>query len=433
MSDHNNHYLSVGIDVGSTFSFMSIVDPQERVILKPFKVFHNRLDSLQRARLEIEKAEELHAMKSRTFMESTGIYHFPLFCYLKESGFEVFVINPLITHSIKNFGIRKVKNDKVDSLSIAKLGLRPDLKTSLMPVKLVLELRSLTRKYYELIDTRSTYVNRLQSDLHTVFPQFLPIFSNVSGVTATMILKEYSTPDKILRGHRKTMITKIIKASRKGEAASIIIYEKLVQAALAAKVFGSSIDSVFFNISINLEMIGTVDRQVTSLLERMHILTKEHHEEVFIKQIGLLQTITGVGFLSAVTIMCEIGDFSSFKKPKQLFAYFGLDPSVKQSGKFNATDVHMSKRGSRIARRTLFIITLATIRCNRNGIPSNPVLHDYYKRKCESKAKMVAIGAIMHKLCNIIFAVLRDEKPFTLITNEEHCLEYQGSRILKIA
>ena len=433
MSYNKNLYLSVGIDVGSTFSFLSIVDPQGNIVLKPFKIFHDRLDSLQRACLEIEKAEELHSMKSRTFLESTGIYHFPLFCYLKESGFEVFVINPLITHSIKNMGIRKVKNDKLDSIGIAKLGLSTDLKTSVMPVKLVLELRSLTRKYYELIDTRSGYVNRLQSDLHTVFPQFLTVFTSITGVTSTMILKEYSTPDKILRGHRKTMIEKISKASRKGEARAIIIYEKLIEAARAAKVFGSSIDSIFFNISVNLEMIDAVNKQVTFLMERMHSLMEEHQDELFIKQIGLLQTITGVGFLSAVTIMCEIGDFSCFRNPKQLFAYFGLDPTVRQSGKFNATDVHMSKRGSKTARRALFAVALASIRSNRHSIPLNPILMDYYKKKCESKAKMVAIGAIMHKVCNIIFAILRDGKPFVLINPEEHCLNYREMVLLKTA
>ena len=79
---YNNNYISVGIDVGSTFSFLTIVDPQGNIVLKPFKIFHDRLDSLQRACLEIKKAEELHAMESRTFLESTGIYHFPLFCYL---------------------------------------------------------------------------------------------------------------------------------------------------------------------------------------------------------------------------------------------------------------------------------------------------------------------------------------------------------------
>lgn len=52
--------------------------------------------------------------------------------------------------------------------------------------------------------------------------------------------------------------------------------------------------------------------------------------------------------------------------------------------------------------------------------PKNPVLRDYYQEKCKYKAKMIAIGAVMHKLCNIVFAILRDEKPFILVSPKEH-------------
>ena len=38
---------------------------------------------------------------------------------------------------------------------------------------------------------------------------------------------------------------------------------------------------------------------------------------------------------------------------------------------------------------------------------------------------MVAIGAVMHKVCNVVFAVLRDEKAFELRSPEEHCKQYQ--------
>lgn len=37
---------------------------------------------------------------------------------------------------------------------------------------------------------------------------------------------------------------------------------------------------------------------------------------------------------------------------------------------------------------------------------------------------MVAFGAVMHKVCNIVFAILRDEKEFQLITPEEHQMNY---------
>lgn len=422
---NNHNYLSVGIDVGSIFSLMSIVDPQERLILKPFKIIHNDPDSLARAISAIKKAEESNSMKSRTFLESTGIYHFPLFCLLKESGFEVFVINPLITHSTKNMGIRKVKNDKLDSIGIAKIGLKPDLKTSLMPTELVLELRSLTRNYYDLVDERASHVIAIKTALHTVFPQYLDIFSDILGTTSKMILRQYPTPDKILRGHKKTMIEKISTSSRKGLTKATERYEKLIYAATCAQSYGCKIDSIYFNIQLKMDVIDCLDLNIAKTMERIVSLLDVHKNHTFVKQVHLLDTIPGIGLLSSVAIMCEIGDFSAFKSPKQLFAYFGMDPDVNESCKFKGTKVHMSKRGSRIARRAIFAIALANIRTKRNGEALNPFLYAYYNKKKESKAKMVAIGAIMHKVSNIIFAVLRNNSAFELRSPEEHRNSYQ--------
>ena len=106
------NYVSVGIDVAADFSLFCILTPDGKEFKKPFKVDHDNADSLKSAVLAIKKAEEQFSMKSKIFLESTGIYHFPLLCHLKELGFEVFVINPLITNSNKNIGKRKVKNDR---------------------------------------------------------------------------------------------------------------------------------------------------------------------------------------------------------------------------------------------------------------------------------------------------------------------------------
>ena len=58
----------------------------------------------------------------------------------------------------------------------------------------------------------------------------------------------------------------------------------------------------------------------------MHELVDTNEDTVFVKQIHLSDSFKGTGFLSAVTLMGEIGDFSAFINPKQLFTYFGLDP-----------------------------------------------------------------------------------------------------------
>nr|WP_312890952.1 transposase [Clostridium thailandense] len=52
-------------------------------------------------------------------------------------------------------------------------------------------------------------------------------------------------------------------------------------------------------------------------------------------------------------MLTERGDLKNFVKPKQLVAYFGLDPAVNESGKFKSDKQKMSKRGTRIGRRAL--------------------------------------------------------------------------------
>lgn len=420
------NFISVGIDVGADFSWVSILTPDHKPVVKPFKVLHDSIDSLEKAVLTIKKAEESNSMKAHTFLESTGIYHFPLFCYLKESGFEVFVLNPLITDSNKNSGIRKVKNDKSDSTRIAKTAYTHDLKTSLIPSDLVINLRSLVREYYHLVDAKTGYVNKLHKELRLVFPSYSKVFSNLTGKTSILILKAYKTPDGILSAPKDEVVSLIALNSRKGLKYAHEKYNKLVEAATLAKSFGQYLESVFDIIQMNIEFIEIFRSKIDSVLAKIKDFTLEYENHEFIKQIHLLDSIKGVGFISAATLMCEIGDFSAFKKPKQLYAYFGLDPSVKESGKFKGTKVSMSKRGSKIARRVLFTVALSSIRGSKNGVPNNPVLKKYYDKKKESKPKMVALGAIMHKICNIIFAVLRDNEPFVLRTPDEHCKSYKS-------
>jgi len=205
-------------------------------------------------------------------------------------------------------------------------------------------------------------------------------------------------------------------------------YNAIIQAANDSKTFGHSISSNFKRIQIYIRFIRQYDEEIASILENMHELVDANGDTKFVQQIHLIESYKGAGFLSAVSLMSEIGDFSAFHSPKQLFAYFGLDPAVKQSGKFEGTKINMSKRGSRIARRVLHTMALISISKNQNGSAKNPVLRDYYLKKCEAKPKMVALGAVMHKVCNIVFAILRDEKEFQIITPEEHQKNYLKAR-----
>ena len=200
--------------------------------------------------------------------------------------------------------------------------------------------------------------------------------------------------------------------------------EAILSAAREALSFGHGNSGITFLIGHYVEMIRILDEKTAAILKQIKRSVQEQPDSLLARQTRLLESIPGAGFLTAVTIVCEIGDFRAFRRPKQLYSYFGLDPVVRQSGNSAGANLRISKRGSPYARRCFYILALQSVSLRKNGEPKNHVLRTYYLEKCKSKAKMTALGAIMHKLCNIVFAVLRDERPFVLISPQEHRQNY---------
>jgi len=413
-------YISVGIDIAADDSVVCIMLPSFEPIGKPFKVVHTDLGSLEKVISAIKKAEYKFQMKSQIFLESTGIFHFPLFCFLKNEGFEVFVLNPLITHSTKNSSIRKVKNDKFDSIKIAKIGLDPKTKKSVIADEFVLDLRLQCRQYYAISDDKTALINRLSNHVRLAFPAFIGIFSELSGNTSLMVLKCTNSLDALLESDPNSLIDLIAKASRKGLIYATKKYNAIIEAVHISKKLTFNLPNVFSVIHDLISHISLIDNQLKAIIKRVQDIVASNDKHPFVEQIKLIDSIPGAGFFSSVALMCEIGDFNAFNNPKQLFAYFGLDPSVNESGKFKGTRNHMSKRGSRLARRIIYTIALASVRNKPNGQPFNSVLQAFYQDKVKSKLKKVALGAVMHKICKIVFAVLRDSSPFVSISPEQH-------------
>ena len=242
------------------------------------------------------------------------------------------------------------------------------------------------------------------------------------------LLETYTSPSAFIEADKQEIIDIIKSTARFGLTYAQNKYNAIIQAANEANEFGYIIDSNIKRIRLYISFIRKYDEEINGILESMHELINANEDTDFVKQIHLIETFKGAGFLSAVSLMGEIGDFSAFSKPKQLFAYFGLDPAVKQSGKFEGTKIQMSKRGSAIARRVIHTLTLQSISVSRTGEAKNPVLRDYYLKKCKAKPKLVAMGAVSHKVCNMIFAILRDNKPFEIITPQEHMKQYNAAK-----
>src|SRR5690606_8259742 len=344
------------IDVGKFFSEMVIISPSNELFAR-MRIHHDSNADMRRAIELLKKAEKDFASRPFIVMESTGHYHKILFHFLQKSGFEVSTINPIQTNCIKNFGIRKVKNDKVDARKIALLYRFHELKPTSISNEDIDCLRSLCRQYYKLSDELTAYKNRFISIVDQLMLNFKEVFPNVYSKTAIAVLEECPTPTAIIEADRDKLISIIQNNSRKSLEWATKKYELLVSKAREFEPLSINNAANVTMLGIHIAMIKTLQENLDKVLKAIHQLIADDLSKdlpVMALTIQLLQSIPGVGFLSAATIVAEIGDFNAFSKPKKLVAYFGIDPSVRQSGEFTGTHNKMSKRGSRLLRRVLY-------------------------------------------------------------------------------
>ena len=258
-------------------------------------------------------------------MEATGHYWYPIYSFLKAKGYTIYVINPIQSDSLRKMYIRQTKNDSIDSFLIAEV------------------IR---------------------------FGQF--------GTTSMGILEKYLTPENIENAPIDELfeIIKDKSHNRLTRAKAISIKEA------AADTFGIKIaqDAFSFQLKQLIDRMNFLDKQI----EALDCQILEYYE----KFDCYLHTIPGIGMIGAATILAEIGDISRFKNSSSLIAFAGIDPTVRQSGEFNSTHNHMSKRGSPYLRHAIFF---AATTCSFHNNPLNA----YYKKKRDQgKHHLTATGAV---------------------------------------
>lgn len=406
-----------GVDVSKRFSDICILAPNNTVFER-VKVFHD-LESMTFGLQSLLRAEKEYGMKPVVVMESTSHYHRILWQFLRNQGFEVIVINPIQSGALKNIYVRKVKNDKVDAYKIATLYRLKSLRPSNIPMHTIGALRALARQHHEIKCDITRYTNRLTAILDQFFPGYDKIFSEITAKGSMAVLERWPTPEDILSAGESELIDTICRESKHGVKFASNKTQKLIAAAKKATHLGfhQSSDSILARSFVStLRLLFANVQAIDDEMRRVVVGDFQINTNV-----ELLTTIPGIGEYSAIVLLAEIGDFSAFKKPKQLTAFFGLDPSERQSGMFRGTKNKISKRGTRYVRA---ILNMAAHNCtHKTGTgkqPTNPVLAQYYEKKLESKHPKVAMCAVMHKIVNIVFAVLRDQKPFELRLPEDH-------------
>jgi transposase len=150
-------------------------------------------------------------------------------------------------------------------------------------------------------------------------------------------------------------------------------------------------------------LVQQLDEEIAHVEQEIeHLSSANDH---FALLVTLLCTIPGIGRTTALRLLAEMPDIANFDSVRQLTAYAGLNPAIRQSGKSNSKG-HLSRQGNKHIRAALFYAALS-------AKTWNPVVRALTERMLQNgKAQKQCIAAAMRKLLHIIYGVLKSNRPF---------------------
>lgn len=329
-------------------------------------------------------------------LEATGHYWLSLYDVLTRQGYAVVVINPLQIASYRKSGVRKVKNDRTDAVWIADFLRIANLPASSREIPLLLQLRELSRFRYWLSEQIGDCKRKLITILDRVFPEYESLFSSVFVTSSRALLQEAVSAQEFADFDLQEL-TNLLARNSRGRF-GVEKARQLQDQARQSIGVGFLADAAQVELRCLLAQLDLLEEQqaeVELALEELMLAIPQH-----------ILTIPGIGLPTGAAILAEIGDVARFESADKLVAYAGIDATVHQSGQFQATEMHMSKRGSPYLRLALW---QAASMC----LQHNEELRAYYeKKRREGKAHGTALGAVCRKLLVRVFVILKENRAY---------------------
>lgn len=384
----------VGIDVAKRNHEVTVITSEGQVVCKAFRI-SNTCTGYNRM---MERLGKLTNLKGQFIfaMESTAHYWLALYTRLKKNGYQVVILNPIQTHTMREMFLRKSKTDAKDSLVIAEVIRFGRYAASNVPQEKLLALKELCRNRSYLMDLASDLKRKTVALLDRVFPEYETQFDSIFCKSSLAVLNKYPTPQKLANANL-SKLTEILWTSSNGHFGE---WKALEMKALARNSFGIADCEGAYSalILLMLEQIHTLQEKCGALEAQIGALLQQFDTT--------LTTIPGIGAILAATILSEIGDISRFSSADKLAVYIGVDPAVNQSGEFVGTHVHMSKRGSPYLRRAVWMASVGAVQ-------RDPMFKAYYEKKAaEGLRYMSIIGHVTKKMTAVIYAIMRDNKAY---------------------
>ena len=370
--------VSVGIDVSKGKSTICLMRPFGEIVAGPTEITH--VDSELKTLVKLIKSMNDEV---KVVMEATGVYHLPVLTYLKDNGIFTAVINPYQMKQYRVQGLRRVKTDKADSMTIAKYGLDnwDELKDFDRSEDKYRELTLLSRQYRHYMRIHVASLQELTHILDYTMPGIKKEFNSWDSDNGkdklSDFVEKYWHYDNIRKKSERQFVESYLAwATKKG-------YHRNQNK--AAKIY-----------SMAKEVLRRVDETLNTILARMQEIAKTLPEYTVVRSMG------GVGDVLAPKLIADIGDVRRFHNSKALIAYAGIDAPPYQSGQFIGTNRKISKRGSSAIRKTGYEVMRSL---KSHPMPEDGAVYQFIlKKEAEGKPRKVAKMAGLNKFLRIYYA-----------------------------
>ena len=388
----------VGIDVSKGKSTVAILSINGEVIEMPFDINHD-VEDLEKLD---KKLQEFSKEDLKVVLEQTGTYHLPILTYLLDKGYCVIAENALKIKKYLDRSLRKAKTDKKDSLKLAEYVCDNwyKLKVNFIEEEKYKELRFLSRQYFSLNSMKVQQKVDFSDLTDMLFPGYYQLLEECNFVVGLKIFEKFSNPEIIRKKKLETFLNDVEKIAQKigqqraGRNLAIKVYE------LAKKSVPSCPSNSSTQLILNKRVVALINLIETTneIIAKMNEIAKsmDEYKEV--------RNMKGVGDRLAPLLIAEIGDIRRFKNAGSLIAYAGIDSPPYQSGKYEATNRHISKRGNKYLRKTGFevmqsIKSFCRVDCE---------VYDYIvKKETEGKCKKSAKIAGLNKFLRQYYGILK--------------------------
>lgn len=388
----------VGIDVSKGKSTIAILSVEGEIIEEPFEITHN-IDGLN---LLEEKIKKIPKEDLKIVMEETGTYHLPVLGYLLDKDYFVIAENALKIKKYLDRGLRKAKTDKKDSYKLAEYACDNWYKLNRIKGnnEIYAELKFLSRQYLSTISVQVKQKINFSNLCDLLFPGYYQLLDDNTFILGLEIFKKYYHP-KIVKGKKQSQfIIEINEIAKK-------LGHKGAGVTLANKIYTLAQNTIPprpNNHYSQLSAISCVDALIITIKTSTTIITEMDKLARELPEYDVISEIPGCGKKLTARVIAEIGDIRRFKNAGSIIAYAGLDAPPYQSGKFEAANRHISKRGNKYLRKTGYEI-MKSIKSNTTS--ENELRLYIIKKENEGKLKKVAKIAGLNKFLRMYYGIVK--------------------------